>query len=89
MFEHLFFTYAPNNSICSIAFIHWITESNCPFQIINDPSFCMLMKTGRLDYYIPSANMLFCDVKNIFVHVRRHISKMLKVILVCTFHSKG
>ncbi len=89
MFKHLFFTYTPNNSIYSIVFVRWATESSCPFQIINNPSFHMLMKTGRPDCYIPLTKTLSYNVKNIFVYVCRHISKMLKVISVCIFHSKG
>ena len=89
MFEHQFFAYAPNNPICRVAFVHWVTESNHPFQIVNNPGFWVLMKTRRPECYIPSAKMLSHNVKNIFVHIRRHISKMLKVISVCIFHSKG
>ena len=37
------------------------------------------MKTGRPGYYIPSADTLSRDVKNVFVQVRGHIAKTLKV----------
>ncbi|KAH8995598.1 hypothetical protein EDB92DRAFT_1757822, partial [Lactarius akahatsu] len=59
-------------------FVRWICENNQPFQIVNDREFCCLMKTGRPEYYIPSAETLSCDVKNVFVRVRKHISTMLK-----------
>ena len=78
----------PNKSICSVAFISWVMESNQPFQIVNDPSFRMLMKTGRPDCYIPSAETLSCDVKNIFVCIHACIAKMLEVKSVHTFHRK-
>ena len=74
-----FVTFAPNKGFFSVAFVRWVTESNTPFQIVNDPSFQMLMKTGRPDCYILSAEMLFCNVKKIFVCVHRRISRMLKV----------
>jgi hypothetical protein len=74
-----FITYAPNKGFFSVAFVRWVTESNRPFQIVNDPGFQMLMKMGRPDCYIPSAEMLSHDVKKIFVCVHRCISRMLKV----------
>jgi hypothetical protein len=63
-------------------------ECNRLFQIVNNPGFWMLMKMGWPDCYIPSAKMLSCDVRKIFVCVHRHISKMLKVISVCLFCCK-
>jgi hypothetical protein len=83
-----FFTYAPNKLIYRVAFICWVVESNRPFQIVNDPGFRMLMKTGRPDCYIPLAEMLSRDVKNIFVWVCACISKTLKVKSVYAFHRK-
>ena len=72
-------TFAPNKGFFSVAFVCWVTESNRPFQIVNDPGFWMLMKMGRPDCYILSAETLSCNVKKIFVCVRRCISRMLKV----------
>ena len=37
------------------------------------------MKTGRPQYYIPSAETLSQDVKNVFVRVRGRIAKGLQV----------
>jgi hypothetical protein len=82
------FAYDPNKLIYSVAFVRWVAESNRPFQIVNDPGFRMLMKTGRPDCYIPSAETLSRDVKNIFVRVRACISKTLKVKSVHTFNRK-
>ncbi|KAI9449207.1 hypothetical protein BJY52DRAFT_1097936, partial [Lactarius psammicola] len=48
--------------------------------IVNDHAFRCLMKTGRPDYYIPSAEMLSRDVKNVFVRVRERIAKLLQEI---------
>lgn len=63
----------------SAEFVRWVTESNRPFVIVNDRGFRSLMKTGRPDYYIPSAATLSRDVKNVFVRVRGRIAKGLKV----------
>jgi hypothetical protein len=69
-----------SNLICfSAEFVRWVAESNRPFQIVNDRGFRSLMKTGRPEYHIPSAETLSRDVKNVFVRVRERISKMLKV----------
>ncbi|KAH8987624.1 hypothetical protein EDB92DRAFT_1785190, partial [Lactarius akahatsu] len=61
-----------------VEFVRWVCENNRPFSIVNDRAFRTLMKTGRPDYYIPSAATLANDVKNVFVQVRRRISTMLK-----------
>ena len=74
--------------MCSVVFVRWVTESNQPFQIVNDPGFRTLMKTGRPDCYIPSAETLSRDVKNVFVRIRARIAKMLEVKSVHTFHRK-
>jgi hypothetical protein len=37
------------------------------------------MKTGRPECDIPSAETLSCDVKKVFLQVRKRISTMLKV----------
>ena len=63
----------------SAEFVHWVTENNRPFKIVDDHGFRCLMKTGRPGYYIPSADTLSRDVKNVFVRVRGHIAKTLKV----------
>ena len=55
-----------------------VTESNRPFQIVSDRSFRALMKIGRPECYIPSAEMLSCDVKSVFVHVHGCIAKLLQ-----------
>jgi hypothetical protein len=63
----------------SAEFVHWVTKSNQPFQIVNDRGFWALMKTGRPEYYIPLAETLSCDIKNVFIHVCGWIAKSLQV----------
>ena len=41
--------------------------------------FCSLMKTGWPEYLIPSPHMVSQDVRNVFVMVRKRITKMLQV----------
>jgi hypothetical protein len=54
-------------------------ENKRPFQIVNDRALQCLMKTGRPDCYIPSAETLSRDIKNVFVCVRELIANMLQV----------
>ena len=46
---------------------------------MNDRGFWSLMKTGRLEYHIPSQQTLSRDVRNAFVQVRGWITKLLQV----------
>jgi len=62
--------------------VRWVAESKRPFSIVNDRGFRKLMKTGRPDYHIPSAETLSRDVKKVFANVRKRIAKMLQVGLV-------
>lgn len=59
--------------------VRWVAESKRPFTIVKDRGFQSLMKTGRPDYYIPSAETVSRDVKMVFVRVRKRIAKMLQV----------
>jgi len=61
--------------------VRWIAENKRPFQIVNDRAFRSLMKTGRPECYIPSAETVSRDVKNVFVSTRGQIAKMLQVSL--------
>jgi hypothetical protein len=61
--------------------VRWVAESKRPFQIVNDRGFQTLMKTGRPEYHIPSAETVSRDVKRVFVRVRQRIAKMLQVDL--------
>jgi hypothetical protein len=63
----------------SAEFVRWVAESKRPFQIVNDRGFRSLMKTGRPECYIPSAETVSRDVKKVFVRVRDRIATMLQV----------
>jgi len=63
----------------SAEIMHWVSESMRPFSIIEDRGFPSLMKTGRLEYYLPSALTVSCDVKEVFMKVRTRIANMLQV----------
>ena len=69
----------PSHDLVSAEIVRWVAESKRPFQVVNDRGFQMLMKTGRPDFHIPSAETVSHDVKNVFVHVRQRIAKMLQV----------
>lgn len=61
--------------------MRWIAENKRPFQVVNDGAFRSLMKTGRPECYIPSAETVSRDVKNTFVTIRGQVAKMLQVSL--------
>lgn len=63
--------------------MRWVAENKRPFQIVNDRGFRVLMKTGRPDYHIPSAQTLSRDVRNVFVRVRKRIGRILQVSKEC------
>ena len=47
----------------------WVAENRQPFQIINDNALCRLMKTGRPECYMQSAETILCDVNEAYVSV--------------------
>ena len=59
--------------------VRWAAESLRPFAIVRDRGFLGLMKTGHSEYYLPSAETVSRDVKQVFVHTRNWIAKMLRV----------
>jgi len=65
-----------------VEFVRWVTENNRPFQIVNDHGLQVLMKTGRPECYIPSAETLSRDIKNVFVCIHGHIAKGLQVSML-------
>lgn len=69
----------------SVEFVRWVTENNRPFQVVNDRGLRSLLKTGRPEYYIPSAETLSRDVKNVFICVRRRLAKALQVSWALSF----
>ena len=48
-------------------------------NIVEDPGFQRLMKTGRPQYQIPSAKTVARDVHVVFLKVKERIAKMLQV----------
>ncbi|KIM57249.1 hypothetical protein SCLCIDRAFT_71895, partial [Scleroderma citrinum Foug A] len=61
-----------------MAIMQWVAENTCPFDIVNDNGFQCLMKTGRLDYYIPNPNTVSCDVRTTFVRVWQRLAEKLQ-----------
>ena len=59
--------------------VRWVSESMRPFSIVEDRGFQCLMKTGRPDYYLPSASTVSRDVKLVFARTRERIAKLLQV----------
>ena len=59
--------------------VRWVAESKWPFKVVEDRGFQHLIKTGRPEYYIPSAKTVSRDVKKVFVNVCKHMVKMLQV----------
>jgi hypothetical protein len=59
--------------------VRWVSESVRPFSIVEDRGFKSLMKTGRPEYYIPSASTVSRDVRLVFARTRERIAKMLQV----------
>lgn len=59
--------------------VHWVLESNRLFKIVKDRGFQNLIKTGHLEYYIPSASTVSCDVWLVFARTRQRIVKILQV----------
>ena len=59
--------------------VRWAAESLRPFAIVRDRGFLSLMKTGHPEYYLPSAETVSRDVKQVFVHTQNRIAKMLRV----------
>ena len=59
--------------------VKWVCECARPFNIVKDPGFLVLMKTGRPNYYIPSPSTVARDVKAIFARTRNRVAKMLQV----------
>jgi len=78
-FYHLYFLVNLTCRFHSAEIVRWVAESKRPFQIVNDPGFQSLMKTGGPLYHIPSMQTVSRDVKNVFVRVRQRIATMLQV----------
>ena len=62
-----------------VGIVRWVAENMRPFLIVKDRLLLSLLKTGRPDYHVPSPQTVSRDVKNVFVHCRQRIAKMLQV----------
>jgi hypothetical protein len=60
----------------------WVAESLRPFWIVDVHGFQCLMKTGQLQYYLPSPMTVSRNVKTVFAKTRGRIAKMLQVCCV-------
>ncbi|KAG6913256.1 hypothetical protein DXG01_008365 [Tephrocybe rancida] len=58
--------------------VRWIAECVRPFKIVEDRGFRCLMKTGRPEYWIPSAATVSRDVRLVFARARERIGKILQ-----------
>ncbi|KAH9912442.1 uncharacterized protein B0H18DRAFT_825556, partial [Fomitopsis serialis] len=58
--------------------VRWVSESMQPFNIVKDRGFQSLMKTGRLEYKIPSPTTVGRDVRKVFSRVRERVADILK-----------
>jgi hypothetical protein len=58
--------------------VRWVVESKRPFNIVSDCGFQNLMKTGRLEYYIPLLATVSRDVKKVFANAQKRITNMLQ-----------
>ena len=67
---------------CRAEIVHWVFQSKWPFKIVNNHGFCSLMKTGWLEYHIPSPATVSHDVRGVFIHVWKQIAKMLQVSML-------
>ena len=61
--------------------VRWVAESSWPLNIVKDHGFQSLMKTGRLEYWLPSPSTSARDVKLVFAKTRNQIARILKVSL--------
>ena len=69
----------PNVAWFRAEIVRWVSESHRPFSIVEDRGFRCLMKTGRPEYYLPSARTVSRDVKEVFKKARSRIAKILRV----------
>ncbi|KAI6107638.1 hypothetical protein EDD16DRAFT_1488628 [Pisolithus croceorrhizus] len=49
-----------------------------PFEIVGDPGFQTLMKTGHPEYHIPSPDTVACDVLSMFAHMWQQLAVKLQ-----------
>lgn len=59
--------------------VHWVSESQRPFEIVGDHRFLSLMKTGRPGYHLPHPRTVAHDVRQVFSRTKQQIAEMLQV----------
>ena len=57
----------------------WVCKNLCPFSIVHDQGFKILIKTGRPEYYLPSSSTVSHNVRVVFANVQKQMAKMMKV----------
>jgi len=70
-----------NETLNRAEIVHWVAESSWPLNIVKDHGFQSLMKTRRLEYWLPSPSTSAQDVKLVFAKTRNRIARILKVSL--------
>lgn len=63
--------------------VHWVTESNCSIQIVEDCKFCDLMLAGHPQANLPGCQTVAHDIKASFEHCEECINKLLQVCTSC------
>ena len=59
--------------------VRWVAESARPFNIVTDPGFQCLMKTGRPNCYLPDPRTVSHDVQSVFRQVHEKLAERLQV----------
>jgi len=63
----------------SVHVVKWVTENNCPVNIINDRELRKMLTVGRSRIELPSPTTISRDIKACFCVSRDHITKLLRV----------
>ncbi|TRM64768.1 hypothetical protein BD626DRAFT_378453, partial [Schizophyllum amplum] len=57
----------------------WMAMNCRPYNLVKDPGYLKLQKTGRPHYYVPSPRTVSRDVKRCFAGTRRRVAKRLQL----------
>ena len=63
----------------SVHVVKWVTENNCPVNIINDRELRKMLTVGRSRIELPSPTTISRDIKACFCVSHDHITKLLRV----------
>ena len=64
---------------CRVEIVHWVAESARPFEIVANPGFQCLMRTGCPNCYLPDLCTVSHDVQNTFTQVHEKLAVRLQV----------